>query len=81
MLAEALEKMQKSFELNAKLGSPTYGICSNQFLNENFRTESYWYKLNFNGDKSISYEQNTSLRINGQDKIFDHKDSNTLFRT
>ena len=69
-----------SFELNASLGSPTYGICSNEFLNEEFKTESYWLKVTFNNDGSFSYEEDTRLRIKGNNELFHHTDANTLFK-
>jgi hypothetical protein len=68
----------KTFVLEAKLGSPTFGICSNPYLDKEFKTESYWLKVSINSDGSITYEEDTRLSIPGQDKIFHHTDSNTL---
>ena len=70
----------KSFELTAKLGSETFGICSNPFLDKEFRTESYWLKVCVLDGDTLSYEEDTRLRIKGQKDIFHHTDKNTLKR-
>ncbi len=70
----------RSFELAAELGSETYGICSNRFLDEEFRTVRYDLKVAVQGDGSFSYEEDTQIQIKGQDSIFHHTDANTLGR-
>jgi len=70
----------RSFQLAADVGSETYGICSNRFLDREFKTVRYELSFQVNDDGTIRYEENTQLRIKGQSEIFHHKDSNTLKR-
>lgn len=69
-----------SFNLVAVAGSDTYGICSNLFLDREFKTVRYELKVSMNGPQSFSYEENTQLKIKGQSAIFNHIDKNTLKR-
>jgi hypothetical protein len=64
----------------ARRGDTRFGICSNEFLEEAFRTDSYRIDITFNDDGSWSYEQHTALAVRGQVPPFDHRDSNTLRR-
>ena len=68
----------KSFKLSAEAGSDTYGICSNKFLDEEFKTIRYELKITLNTDGTLSYEEDSQLRIKGQKEIFHHIDRNTL---
>lgn len=68
------------FKLNATLGSTTYGICSNKFLDDEFQTVSYDVKFELIDEDTFSYDENTRLKIKGQDRIFDHTEKNTLVR-
>jgi hypothetical protein len=70
----------KSFKLKAELGSPTFGICSNPFLDVEFQTVRYELEIKINGDGSFSYDQNAFIKIKGQQKLFEHRDINTLRR-
>ncbi len=70
----------KSFELAAELGSPTYGICSNQFLDREFKTVRYELKVTVHDDGSFSYDEDTQMQIPGQAEIFHHRDKNTVRR-
>lgn len=70
----------KKFRLEAKLGSPTYGICSNLFLDEEFPSESYTVTFTQHSENSFSYDENTIIRIKGQEKLFHHTEKNTLER-
>jgi hypothetical protein len=68
------------FELTATLGSQTYGILSNPFLDQSFRTVGYRIHVTNNADGTWSYEEEGLLEIPGQDEIFRHTDRNTLAR-
>jgi hypothetical protein len=68
----------KSFELAATLGSETYGICSNPFLEYAFRTLEYRIKVTINLDGTWSYNEDTVLMIRGKSEPFHHTDQNTL---
>ncbi len=67
-----------SFKLAAELGSKTFGICSNPFLDLEFQTVGFEILVTFNPDGSLSYDQNTRIKIKGQESIFEHRDKNTL---
>ncbi|HIA09178.1 MAG TPA: DUF1794 domain-containing protein [Chromatiaceae bacterium] len=56
----------KSFHLSAKVGSESYGILSNKFLDESYKTMKYLL------------EETTRLWIPINEATFDHTDENTL---
>ena len=64
--------------LKAELGSKTFGVCSNPFLDKEFQTVGYEIKLTFQGEDSFTYDQVTRIQIKGQPKVFEHRDKNTL---
>jgi hypothetical protein len=76
-----VEPDARSFELAADAGSQTYGICSNKFLDKEFKTVRYELKITIHDDQSFSYEEDTQLQIKGQKDLFHHIDKNTLKRT
>ena len=69
-----------SFEIAADVGSETYGICSNQWLDVEFKTVRYELKVTIHDDDSWSYEEDTVLQMKGRDEPFHHTDANTLRR-
>ena len=69
-----------SFEMAAEVGSETYGICSNLFLEKEFRTVRYEVSIEIHDANSFSYAEDTVLQIKGQDELFHHRDKNTLCR-
>lgn len=68
----------RSMVLVAERGQTTYGICSNPFLEEAFRTDSYRIEVTFNDDGTWSYVLETMLQVKGQAEPFLHRDANTL---
>jgi hypothetical protein len=66
--------------LTASRGATDYGICSTEFLEYAFRTESYRIEVTFNPDGSWSYSLDTALAVRGQDGLFNHRDTNTLVK-
>ncbi len=68
----------KKFKLSAELGSPTYGICSNKFLDEEFKTVRFDITVTIHNDTSFSYEADTLLKMKGRAEPFHHTDKNTL---
>ena len=68
------------FELHATLGSEGYGILSNSFLQDNFRTVSYRIHVTINDDGTWTYEEEGMLDIPDRDGHFSHHDTNTLTR-
>ena len=69
-----------SFQLAADVGSETYGICSNRFLDREFKTVRYELTVTVHDAGSWSYDQDTQLRIKGQEPLFHHRDTNRLTR-
>jgi len=70
----------KEFELTATVGSEVYGILSNAFLDESFRTISYRILVRLNDDQTWSYEEEGVLEIPDRSEPFHHIDRNTLSR-
>lgn len=68
----------KKISVAAKRGDTKYGICSTEFLDEAFRTDSYRIDITFNDDDSWTYHVQTDLFVHG--KPFNHHDTNTLKR-
>jgi hypothetical protein len=68
------------FELEATVGSEVYGILSNPFLDENFRTLSYRIHVATHPDGTWSYEEEGMLQIPDRPEPFRHIDRNTLTR-
>lgn len=68
------------FDLEARLGSATFGICSNPFLDEEFKTVAYTLNVKIHGDDSWSYEEDTVMEVKGRDEPFHHTDQNRLTR-
>lgn len=69
-----------SFSLAAEVGSTTYGICSNRFLDLEFKTVRYDLEFEQRGKDGIHYREDTVLQIRGQAELFHHTDENTLSR-
>lgn len=65
--------------VKAERGGPGYGICSSDFLEWAFRTDSYELTVTFNADGSWSYVSDTMLQVRGQ-ALFRHQDRNTLVK-
>jgi len=70
----------KSFEVYAERGSTENGICSTEFLERAFRTDSFHMKVTFHADGTWSYFEDTVLTIPGRNEPFHHTDRNTLKR-
>lgn len=76
-----VDSAAKEYSLSAKLGSETYGICSNIFLDQEFQTVKYDLKITYIDENTFSYDENSQLKIKGQNKIFDHIEKNTMVRS
>ncbi|GMR06044.1 MAG: FABP family protein [Gammaproteobacteria bacterium] len=68
----------KSFRLSADVGSETYGILSNKYLDESYKTMKYVVDVTVHDDASFSYKEDTQLWIPVNEAIFHHMDENTL---
>ena len=80
MAGGTAEPDARSFKMQAELGSQSYGICSNPWMAEEFKTEHYEIDIEIHDDNSFSYVEDTVLRIKGQSELFHHIDKNTLQR-
>ncbi len=67
-------------EVSATRGTTRDGICSIDFLEECFRTDSFTMKVTAHPDGSWSYFQDTVLQIQGQGEPFHHTDENRLVK-
>lgn len=70
----------KRFEVVCTAGAPNFGTLSAPFLEHAFSTREFRMTVTVNPDGSWSYEQDTVLKIAGQDEPFHHTDRNTLTR-
>jgi hypothetical protein len=68
----------KEIKLFAEAGSQTFGISSNPFLIDEFKTVKFEYSANFPDAKTLVYEQDTVMQVKGQKELFHHVDKNTL---
>lgn len=74
------EETDNAFTLNAKVGSETYGICSNIFLDQEFKSISYDVTFTIIDKDTFSYEENTQIKMKGRDSLFQHTESNVMIR-
>lgn len=72
------EENSKQFHLSAEIGSETYGILSNKYLDETYKTNKYLLDVTVHDDGSFSYQEDTQLWIPIDEAIFHHTDQNTL---
>jgi hypothetical protein len=70
----------RTLVVTATRGQTNYGICSTDFLEYGFRTDSYRLEITFNADGSWSYVSDTMLKVRGRDELFAHRDVNTLVK-
>lgn len=70
----------RQLRMEANLGSPIYGICSNPFLDQEFKTVRYVLELMVHDEGSFSYDEDTQLLMRGKSEIFHHRDRNSLKR-
>lgn len=66
--------------LAADVGSDTFGIASNPFLDVEFKTVRYELELELESPRLFRYAEDTQLRMKGRPAIFHHRDSNRLTR-
>ena len=71
-----VEPDAKDFLLGANIGSENYRICTNKFLNEEFKNVRFEMKITIHSNDSFSYDQDTQLQIKGNPKLFHHTDKN-----
>jgi len=74
------ETDSSSFHLSAEVGSETYGILSNRYLDASYKTMKYLLDVTLHADGSFGYKEDTQLWIPVNDAIFHHTDQNRLKR-
>ena len=70
----------KKYSMVAELGSETYGICSNKWMANEFKTVLFELNIEVHDDDSWSYDEDSVMEIKGQAEPFHHRDKNTLKR-
>ena len=68
------------FSVKATLTSQTAGIVSAPFLHRHFTTVEYGITVTAQDDGTLTYEQDTVLKIGGRPELFHHLDRSTLHR-
>ncbi len=68
------------FKLAARAGDPHWGISSQPFLQQAFRTVRFSIEVTVHADDTWSYAQDTVIKIMGRRALFHHIDRNTLHR-
>lgn len=69
-----------SFVLQAQVGSDTYGILSNIYLDKMAKTTAYQCTITVHDPDSWSYEETTTVDVARLDQPMAHTDRNTLHR-
>ena len=75
-----VEPGAREFDLSADVGSETYGICSNQFLDREFKTIRHELIISIHDNNIFSYEEDSQIQIINQSELFHHIDKNRLER-
>jgi hypothetical protein len=58
--------------------SETYGVLSNRYLDDSYKTKRYSLDVTTHDDGAFSYKEDTKLWIPFDQEIFHHTDENTL---
>ncbi len=69
-----------TFTVSAKRGDPVYGISSQPFLDDAFRTEEVTVTVTANPDGTWTYDETTTMSVRGRPDPVLHTDRNTLTR-
>lgn len=78
MAGGTVEYDAKEINLKAEVGSCTYGICTNPFLDREFRILRYDLNIKILSETSFSYDQTTTIQMPNRPEPFAHRDRNTL---
>ena len=72
------EADSKSFHLEAEVCSETYGVLSNRYLDDSYKTKRYSLDVKTHVDGTFSYKLDNELWIPVDQGIFHHTDENIL---
>lgn len=78
MAGGTVEPNAKELNLKAEANSCTYGICTNPFLDREFKIVRYDLSIKILSDTSFSYDQTTVIQMPKSKAPFEHRDRNTL---
>lgn len=78
MAGGCVEPDAREFTLSADVGSDTYGVLSNPYLQRTANTDHYEVTITINGDGSFTYREDTVLNFTPLGEEFHHTDQNTL---
>lgn len=70
----------RGFSLSAQVGAQVYGISSNPFLEEEFKTVRYELEVAILSPTEFRYAEDTQLLLKGHSEPFHHRDLNRLQR-
>jgi len=70
----------RRFRMEAVLGSPTFGIASNPFLDAEFKTVRFELEVDLSTPDRYRYAEDTQLLLKGRSDVFHHRDANELVR-
>ncbi|GAB4017539.1 MAG: heme-binding beta-barrel domain-containing protein [Bdellovibrio sp.] len=70
----------KEFKMSAVVGDHTFGVSSNPFLDQEFKTLRYDLKITQIDSNTFSYDEDTQIQIKGHKEIFHHTERNLMKR-
>ncbi|PIP95997.1 MAG: FABP family protein [Bdellovibrio sp. CG12_big_fil_rev_8_21_14_0_65_39_13] len=70
----------KSFKVQAKVGSDTYSVASNLFLDREFKTLQYDLEVTQLNEQTFRYSEDTQIKMKGRPEIFHHTEKNTMVK-
>ena len=73
-----MEPDATSFQISAEAGSDTYEICSNKFLDREFRAVRYELIVTLHGRDCLSDPEDTQLEMRGWNDLFHLTDANRV---
>jgi hypothetical protein len=70
----------KTFTMQSTLGSQTYGVLSNIYLDSMARTTAFQVTIDVHDDGSWSYDETTWVYLEAINRLVPHTDQNRLYR-
>lgn len=74
------EADSKEFFLAADCGDETYGVCSNKFLYQEFKTVRYEVTFKKLDENTFSYDEDTTIKMKDRGELFHHTETNVMKR-
>ena len=70
----------RTFTMQSTLGSQTYGVLSNIYLDSMARTTAFQVTIDLHDDGSWSYDETTWVYLEAINRLVPHTDKNRLYR-